>query len=573
MNTKIMLLFAIIVLALTACSAAPEMQVSYDPASLRFDGQRAYAIENEFVTQFPDRASGMPNNKPAAEWLKEQFTSYGWTCSIDEWTEINYSKPVPMVNVVCMLPGESTQQIVVVAHHDQAPTTVQGADNDGAGIAILLHLAEIFGSENKLPYTLVFVASDGEEYGMLGTRRFVHTHPDTGNRIAGFSLDNLGNRFYNGMDLDARGQFRKFGPLWLQLLTINAAEAAGNLWPVKIRPLLDQVTNQAVPVSLMDEGPLVSAGIPAVGFTGLVPPESVALYSQTYHSPLDTMEYQSADTLYQSGRTTEAIIRQLLTMTSFPSESGPYLYFESSRQVLRGAPLWGILIGFVALFFVGSVFAGGSDLKAKTSQWRNVLPHFLGLWLPLVASIVLLYLFVDVGLMDKYALYPATTKDPETLNPHWPAVILFLLGLVVFLWLGRWLTRRLAGDLPAPQPSAIKSFALFVVGLAAVYILVTNPFSLLFALPLLFWLLIGVRKGAGRWLDILFLLLGGLVVYFLLYMMGFVVLRSDFAILWYLMIMFSIGMVGFVSVLAITAIIAAGLSMVVNPACENSVRS
>jgi hypothetical protein len=37
--------------------------------------------------------------------------------------------------------------------------------------------------------------------------------------------------------------------------------------------------------------------------------------------------------------------------------------------------------------------------------------------------------------------------------------------------------------------------------------------------------------------------------------------------------MFSIGMVGFVSVLAITAIIAAGLSMVVNPACENSVRS
>jgi hypothetical protein len=59
----------------------------------------------------------------------------------------------------------------------------------------------------------------------------------------------------------------------------------------------------------------------------------------------------------------------------------------------------------------------------------------------------------------------------------------------------------------------------------------------------------------------------------LIYMMGFVILKSDFAILWYLMMMFSIGMVGFVSVLAITAIIAAGLSMVVNPACENSVRS
>ncbi len=312
---------------------------------------------------------------------------YGWTCSIDEWSEINYSQPVPMRNVVCTLPGESTREIVVVAHHDQSPLTVQGADNDGSGIATLLHLGEIFGSEKELPYTLVFVATDAEEYGMLGAKRFVDTHPDTGNIIAGFSLDNLGKEFYSGMDLDGRGQFHKIGQLWLQLLTVDAARAAGDLWPVKIRAPLGQVTDQAVPISFMDEGPLVSAGVPALGFAGLVPPEYAATHWETYHSPLDSMDHQSADTLYQSGRTNEAIIRQLLTMTSFPSESGPYLYLESSRQVLRGAPLWGIFIGFVALFFLGSVFAGGADLKAKIRQWRYVLPHFLGLWLPLIASV------------------------------------------------------------------------------------------------------------------------------------------------------------------------------------------
>ncbi|MGE5225160.1 MAG: M28 family peptidase [Omnitrophica WOR_2 bacterium] len=562
MNTRVIVLLSILIFLLAACSVTPQTTINYDPATLRFDGQRAYTIENEFVTKFPYRASGMPNNRLAAAWLQEQFIRSGWTCTIDEWTVINYSKPVPLRNVVCRLPGTSSREIVVVAHHDQSPLTVQGADNDGSGIAILLHLGEIFGSEEKLPYTLVFVASDGEEYGMLGSKRFVDTHPDPSYMIAGFSLDQLGKGFFNGLDMDARGQFSKIGQLWLQLLTVDSARAAG-LWPAKVRAPLDQVTDQAVPISFMDEGPLVSAGVPAIGLTGLKPVRYAALHWQIYHSPLDTMEYQSSEALYQFGRMTEAVIRQLMTMTSFPSESGPYLYFENSRQVLRGAPLWSIFIGLVALFFLGAIFAGGVDLKDKISQWRSVMPHFLGLWLPLVASISLLYLFVAVGLMDKYALYPATTKDPETLNPHWPAVILFLAGLVVFLWLGRQIARSLGKKLPAPQPGAIKSFALFIVGLAAVFVLATNPFSLLFFIPLLFWLLIGVREGAGRWLDILFLISGGAIVYILIYMLGFVIQQMGFAVFWYILLMFSIGMVGFLTVLATTAILAAGLTMVV----------
>src|SRR5512135_1532111 len=106
------------------------------------------------------------------------------------------------------------------------------------------------------------------------------------------------------------------------------------------------------------------------------------------------MANQSADVLYQSGRIPEAVIRQLMTMRTFPDESGPHLYFESSQQVLRGVPLWGIFIGFVLLFFMGSAFAGGTNFKTKLRQWWNVLPHFLGLWLPLVAAFALLYLFV-----------------------------------------------------------------------------------------------------------------------------------------------------------------------------------
>lgn len=559
---SISILFLILFLA--ACSPAPQIPIQYDPVALKFDGHHAFALESDFVTRFPNRASGMPNNKLAAAWLRDQFTHSGWTCSIDEWTVINYSKTVPMNNVVCTLPGASTREIVVVAHLDQSPRTVQGADNDGSGISILLHLGKVFAAEKQLPYTLVFVATDGEEYGMLGTLRFIRIHLDTSNIIAGFSLDNLGNSFYIAMDMDGRGQFRGAGQLWLQLLARDSARKAGNLWPVKIRGVMDQVTDQAVPLSFMDEGPMVTAGIPALGFAGIASPEFRSLYWNIYHSPEDTLDRQSPEVLQQSGRVQEATIRQLMTMATFPDEPGPYLYFESSSWVLRGGLLWGIFTLLVVPFFLGSLLAGGTSLKNKVGQWRNVLPHFLGLWLPLGAAIALLYFLVAVGLMEKFALYPATTKDPETLNPHWLAVIIFLLGLAIFLWLGRWLTHRFAGGVTLPTPGAVRSFALFVVGLASVYILVVNPFSLLFCLPLYFWLLIRVRKGPWHLLDILFLILGGAVVYYLLYVMGFQVLHMGFAVLWYLMLMFSIRMIGIPAVLAITAILAAGLTMVVN---------
>jgi len=563
MNTKISMLCASIILLLTACSAAPEMQTSYDPAALRFDGERAYAIESEFVGLFPNRSSGQPNNRLAA--LMAQFMNSGWSCQIDPWEVVNYSQPVTLRNVVCKLPGKSSQEILVVAHHDQSPATVEGADNDGSGIAILLHLGEIFGSEEQQPYTLVFAATDGEEYGMLGSRRYIETHANSDEILAGISLDNLGKRFYNGMDIEAVGQFRRFGALWLQLLAGESARAAGDLWIPKVRSPLDQVLGQAVPISFMDQGPMVAAGIPALGFAGSVPAESSELHWETYHTPEDLMVYQSADVLYQTGRIPEALIRQLLSMQSFPSETGPYLYLGDSGQVLRGAPLWGLFVGFVALFFIGSFISSKTMLKETEDKRQGVLSHFLGLWLPLVGALLMLYGMVAVGLMDKYEVYPATTKDPAILNPRWPAVILFLVGLAAFWFIGRRLVRRFAGQAPAAEHRVIKSFALLVIGLAGIYVLAANPFSLLFFIPLLFWFLIKGREGVGRILDMIFFLLGWLMVFALFYFFGFVIQRMNFAILWYMMMMFSIGEVGPPAALAITAVIAAGLSMIVKP--------
>jgi len=241
-----------------------------DAADVVFDGDRALAWVTEFATRFPDRDSGMPNNAAAAVWLEERFAALGLACRIDRWEIVNYGRAVPLQNVVCELPDERPERIVLVAHLDQSPRTVQGADNDASGIGVLLHLAEVFAAEPTPRYGLVFLASDAEEYGMLGTRRFLATQPDSDRLTAGLSLDNLGKWFYDGVDLDPRGQFRGYGALWFQLLVRDVAVAVGETPAPRVFGVVDQLLGQAVPISFMDKGPLVAAGVPAVGLAAFL---------------------------------------------------------------------------------------------------------------------------------------------------------------------------------------------------------------------------------------------------------------------------------------------------------------
>ncbi|MCL5428480.1 MAG: M28 family metallopeptidase [Chloroflexi bacterium] len=515
------------------------------------------------------RHSGAPNNRAAAEWLFDQFSALGLDCELQEWTAVNYSVPTDFRNVVCTLSGEDSRQVLIVAHHDQAPTTIQGADNDGSGISILLQLAEIFVNEGTPAYTLTFVATDGEEYGMLGTAHYVRTHPNPEDILVGMSLDNLGREYYDAMNIELIGQYRNYGPIWVPLTLQAAAEAAGG-WQVNLRAPLDQMLDQAGPISFMDQGPMIAAGIPAVGLTGHVPAEFGELQYRLWHDPDDTMEHQSAETLGAAGRVAEAFVRQLLATEEFPRGMGPYIYFEKSNQSLQGWPLWALFVAFVALFFLASFLTlpRGSWREAFESR-RRAAPHFLSLWLPLLASIVLTYVLVAVGMMDKYAAYPATSKDVHIYNPRWEAVIIFLGGLAVFLWLGRLLSSRLplrasAAKRGNPQDNAPtfldrKSLAFGVIGVGAVYVLFISPFSLLFFVPLLFWLLISPLRGATakrqslsrasrlepalsgangatresnplarKAMNIALFLLGGLVFYGLFYFFGFVIYDYGF---------------------------------------------
>ncbi len=551
-------------LLLSACSPVPAPEIAFDPADLRFSGDRALAIETDFVNRFPDRDSGEPNNLLAAEWLAERLGALGFDCRIDAWEFVNFSRVVPLHNAICVLPGESDQQIVLTAHHDQAPTTTQGADNDGSGVAILVHLAEILAGEGTPPHTLVFLFADAEEWGNGGTARFLETHPDPKKILAAVSLDNLGKHWYMGLEMDPRGRFRGYGPVWLQRTAQDAARAAGDTWVPVMRPALFQALEQAAPLAFMDEGTFVAEGVPAFGLTGTCDSDFLDECYNTWHDPSDTIETQSALSLGQAGRAAEALVRQLFLTDQFPRQPGPYLYFESSAASLRGLPLTVIFLVPVVLFLASAFLIDRRSLAEKARAWRSALPHYLSLWLPLTVSVALLYGLVEVGLLQKFAYYFATTKDPAWTHPRWPAIGIWLLVLLGMILLGRRLAAR-AGSTATPPHPTIRSLAFLAIGLAAVFVALTNPFSLIFMLPLFFWLLIRGRRWPGFLLDLALFLLGGLMIYFLIYFFGFAILRIGLYILWYLLMMFAIPMIHPAAAVAIAAILAAGLSLVIPP--------
>jgi hypothetical protein len=80
-------------------------------------------------------------------------------------------------NIVAKLQGTAnTRAVLLVAHYDAAPFSL-GASDDGAAIASLLETLRALKASGPLKNDLIFLATDGEEIGLLGASAFVQQHP------------------------------------------------------------------------------------------------------------------------------------------------------------------------------------------------------------------------------------------------------------------------------------------------------------------------------------------------------------------------------------------------------------
>ena len=132
------------------------------------------------------RASGTPGKELAEHYLVSQFRSIGLKPWHWNYTQsFRYQDSIVIRNVVGLIPASvpSDEYIVIGAHYDHlgqlGHTVYPGADDNASGVTALLSLARMFSAmkaDGKGPRkNLIFVAFDGKELDLYGSRRFVRT--------------------------------------------------------------------------------------------------------------------------------------------------------------------------------------------------------------------------------------------------------------------------------------------------------------------------------------------------------------------------------------------------------------
>lgn len=482
-----------------------------------FDGDRALNETRWLAETYPNRAAGTEMGRRSAEGVAEQFRQLGLEPRFQNFTAVLFGERRPLLNVLAVSPGLRPEAVVIMGHRDIPRTTVQGANDDASGVGAALELARaLHGRRHNLTY--VFLAVDGEEWGMLGARHFLDAWRG-GKLVAAVELDMVGGAGGTYAVLFPGGQFSGYGSLGLVRTALAAGRAAG----VRVEPpgLDSQLFDRVLQVSYVDQGPFNARGVPAVTYGTF--PQTDAFY----HTPEDRVETLSASALQVSGRAVEALLTGLDGDPSLAGGSPFYLLLGDT--VVPEAPLR-VLLFYPALLPLAMGFA---DLRRKPLPWRALGRTGVAL-LPFLLGLAAALLLAPLGLIPSFELYPSPPKDPYLLDvqalPFGLPVAALLAGLGVSLAL---LARKQGDE---------SEVALTLAGLGATGLLLyfTAPFAnLLLALFAAAWLPFR-NPRMGRWTSLALALLPGSVTLTLGFGLGSAFLGPGlFEPLWYALLLVS----------------------------------
>jgi glutaminyl-peptide cyclotransferase len=260
-------------------------------ASLRFDGQKAYAQVLAQVA-FGPRPTGSPQGWATGDYIIQQLEALGWTVETQEFVY----RGVRGRNVI----GKAGQGPVVIlgAHYDTRPAADQdpdpakrqqpilGANDGGSGVAVLLELARVL-NRDALDRQVWLAFFDAEDRGRLdgwpfsvGARQMAQTL--TVKPQAVVVVDMVG-------DADQTIYYE----------ANSDQELSAKIWAIAARlGYGDHIIAQPKYTIIDDHLPFKEQGIPAVDMIDFDYPY--------WHTLADTADKVSPTSLERVGRTLEA---------------------------------------------------------------------------------------------------------------------------------------------------------------------------------------------------------------------------------------------------------------------------
>jgi hypothetical protein len=435
-----------------------------------FGASTAASLAADLASDYPDRRPGTPGAKGAAGWFRRQLVPYGFDVRSDRFAATIHGHRTTLVNLVAEKAGLSPRdEIVVMAHRDDNGADT-GLNDNASGTAALVELARSYAPRAaaqrvSLPYSLVFLSTDGAADGARGAAHFAAEQQGPQNILAVINLDAVGGGGRPRLVFGGNSA-RSPAPGLVETLRAALAQESGG---DPSRPSgLQQLVALGFPFNPYEQAPFVSRGIPAVTLTtgGARPPGAQAQRKER----LDVAH------LGQIGLAAQDTIDAMEEGVSLAQ--GPATYIFLGQRLIRG---WAIEIVLVAMLL--PFLAAAVDLFARCRRRRiRISPALrsyrsrLGFWAWVGAIFLVFGAFGFWGARDGRA--------PSLSSVGWPGSA--LLALVLLAGVG-WIvarTRLLPRRPIRPEEQlAGHSGALLALGVVGLLVAATNPFALIFVLP------------------------------------------------------------------------------------------
>jgi hypothetical protein len=268
-----------------------------DGRVVEISGERAMGYVQKQLF-FGHRVSGSSELKACAEWLKKEVESFGVKAELISWQENVYGDLVTFYNVKAVISGNDGRRIIVGSHYDlKKLANFEGANDSASSTGVLLEMIRVLNAAQLDLPTLEFYFFDGEEcLKNYGEQDGLH-----GSKYAA--------KFLNGADyqlmllLDMVGD-RDLG-LTLSLdtsdslvdLAVSSAKRIGFRGEIAVDPDL---------LILDDHVPFREVGIPSLNLIDF----NYGLHNQYWHTPADSLDKISVDSLQEVGDLALEIILQ-----------------------------------------------------------------------------------------------------------------------------------------------------------------------------------------------------------------------------------------------------------------------
>lgn len=433
-----------------------------------FDGKRAMADLQTIAEDFPKRTVGSDASNRAAIWISDTVTDMGLEPVVEPFPTTIDGNETSLQNVWAISGKRSARTIVLVANRDTSSLTREGANDNASGVATVLELARVF-SVQRHARSIVFLWTDGDSYGAVGTKAFLDAHPEL-DVVAAVAVREMATPNPTRVELNGWSASENVAPAWLWAAGESAGRAETRL-PTPLPNIFSQTLHLAVPVGGGSQGPFVEKGIPAI---------TVSVAGRDVQPADDTTDNVSRSTLTRAGRAVERLV------TTIDEQPGQLRGADAGLFFSRYRRMSGAALNFALVVLLIPLAAVTVDLVATRRRRQASLGPAWLLYIirvaPWLVMLIILYLTNAVGLLPGS---PGPAIPPDSLvadNPRYLRVLLLAALLIAVVFYAHAVERRFLRRVPVAVENTV-TVVHVVLLVASLLVLFVNPFSVLLLLP------------------------------------------------------------------------------------------